>query len=357
MSETPTRGEFVLPSMDRVLYGPGTVASLIPVLEGAGGTRVLLVTSRSVVRIGLADRVASLLGRRLAGRVDDVGQFAPRGSVDNVVHAARRGEVDILLSLGGGSVIDTVKAAVLQLSLDHKVFLPHVAVPTTLSAAEFSPFFGVTDERTRTKSGASDPRLTPRAVILDAEVTLATPDWLWFGSGIRALDHAVETILAPDSDPLTDAGCLEAIRLIFRHLPFSGASSDAPIGRRQFCQVAAWLSFFGVGNITLGLSHSLGRKLGPRYDIPHGHTSAILLPHVMASTSSITGVRQTRIAAAARDRAEFDSRAEDAADAVRDLVAGLGLPTRLRDVGVPVADLHTLAAGDEKALAVLESAW
>jgi alcohol dehydrogenase len=194
--------------------------------------------------------------------------------------------------------------------------------------------------------------------ILDAELTRDTPDWLWSSSGVRALDHAVETIYASDHGPVTDATSLEAIRLLFEFLPRS--SGKESIAERQQCQLAAWLSFFGVANITLGLSHLLGRQIGPRYNVPHGYTSAVLLPRVMEALLPETIRRQALIAWAAGAAPRNDP-AEDAAAAahraVYELVDRLGLPHRLRDLNVPESDLEGLSGGRDDVLTILQAAW
>lgn len=354
---TPS-GEYVFSAIEKVSFGPGSVEQLPDELDRLMVKRALLVTTGSVVATPLAERVAGLVGDRLAGRFSDVHQHTPAGDVVALARAAESIRADLLLSLGGGSVIDAVKAAILALARDTGNFLPHIALPTTLSAAEFSDFFGVTEEETRVKSGAKNPLIQPQYVILDADLTAHTPEWLWLGSGIRALDHAVETVYAPNHQPATDATALEAIRLLFRYLPPSRdqSASDA----RQHCQIAAWLSFFGIANITLGLSHALGREIGPRYNVPHGYTSAVLLPKVMSYLLPETLDRQALVARAAGvdtgGMSEGDA-ALEAPEAVGNLVRTLGLPQRLRDLSVPQADLPALAGKREAVLHVLQEAW
>ncbi len=353
-------GEYVFPPMDKVTFGPGTVESLPQEVERLAGKRILIITTASVAaKSPLLKRVEDLLGDCHVATFSEVRQHTPSGTVVAAVEAAQANHANMLVSLGGGSVIDATKACILALARDAGAFLPHVALPTTLSASEFSPMFGVTDEKTKLKTGGSSPFVEPQLAILDVDLTEHTPDWLWLASGIRALDHAVETVYAPNHQPATDATSLEAIRLIFKHLPVSVHGEQRRAARQQ-CQIASWLSFFGVSNITLGLSHGLGREIGPRYDVPHGYTSAILLPKVMAYLLPETLERQALIAAAAgadvHGKAEPEA-AVEAPAAVSHLVAELGLPQRLRDVGVPEADLSSLAGGREDVLHVLREAW
>jgi alcohol dehydrogenase len=234
---------------------------------------------------------------------------------------------------------------------------PHVALPTTLSAAEFSPTFGVTDDVTLAKTSRRVPASAARVIVLDPDLTVYTPEWLWLSSGIRALDHAIETVYAPDHQIVADVPALEAIRLLFRHL--EAARDPSAIDDRASCQIAAWLSFFAVANITLGPSHMLGRQIGPRYGAPHGYTSAVLLPAAMTSLLPSTRREQERIARAIRHGLDADepAGAAHAAEAVYGLVDRLGLPHRLRDLKVPRDDLPSLAGGSPALLAILTAGW
>lgn len=352
-------GTYVFLPIDKVIYGPGTVTQLPAEVDRIGGSRVVVVTTTSIAeKSALVSEVQDLLDGRCVSSFSAMRQHTPSGTVTSLCEELKRSEADMVVSLGGGSVIDGVKAAVLAVARDTGEFLPHVALPTTLSASEFSPLFGVTDETTREKAGGNNPFVTPRVAILDAELTRATPDWLWFSSGIRALDHAVETVYAPDHGPVTDATALEAIRLLFEFLPQSGGTDN--LAARQECQVAAWLSFFGVANIALGLSHLLGRQIGPRYNVPHGHTSAVLLPHVMEALAPVTEDRQAliaRAAGAASQEASTQEAARSAPGAVYDLVERLSLPHQLRDLNVPETDLQLLSGGRDDVLTVLRAAW
>ncbi len=353
-------GEFVTPPVDKVAFGPGSVETLPREVERLDGKRVFIITTGSIAtKTPLLRRVEKLLGLSHAGTFSDVRQHNPSQTVVAAVAAVQQANADLIVSLGGGSVIDNAKASILALARDTGTFLPHISLPTTLSAAEFSPMFGVTDEKTHFKSGGASPFVQPQIVILDAGLTEHTPDWLWYASGIRSLDHAVETVYAPNHQPATDAGALEAIRLLFEHLPDS-TSGEQKLAARQQCMMAAWLSFFGVANITLGLSHALGREIGPYYDVPHGYTSAVLLPKVMAYLLPETLARQALIARAAgvdvRGKSEGEA-AIEAPVAVSQLVARLGLPQRLRDLGVPEGDLVKLSGGREEVLHILSEAW
>src|SRR4028119_1704132 len=175
----------------------------------------------------------------------------------------------MLVSVGGGSVVDGTKAVARQLG-----YPAQVAVPTTLSGAEWAHRVGVTDEAAGKKSGFADPQAVPPVVLLDPDATVFTPERLWLSTGIRALDHAVEGFLYGGDHPVTDVTGLEGARRLMDLLPISKARPE-DLGARAELQVAAWLSYFGPLNTPMGLSHELGRRIGASYNVPHGGTPRI----------------------------------------------------------------------------------
>jgi alcohol dehydrogenase class IV len=287
-------------------------------------------------------------------------QHTPKGDVTRAASEALAASADLLISLGGGSPIDGAKATARAMEDATGRRPMHLAIPTTLSAAEFSHLVGVTDDERKAKTGFSDVRLVPRSVILDPELTLPTPMRLWLSSGMRAMDHAVETLNSPGDHPIPDVLALEAIARLFQFLPASKAQASDLVSRGEL-QIAAWMSFFGEVNTAMGMSHILGRRIGATYDVPHGITSCITLPWVMEATAAR---RPGPVAAVARrlgggSHAGIEASptlAIGAAAAVRDLVRRLELPARLRDVGVPQEALPQIAeaaypAGEERELA------
>src|SRR5207245_11101094 len=137
---------------------------------------------------------------------------------------------------------------------------------------ESAPTHGTTDENQNRQMVMRDPRTVPRPGFLEPQATIPTPKWLWSSTGIRSLDHAVESIISPKHQPYVDTLALEAIRLIFRYLPKS-SEDPADLTSRLSCQMAAWMSYAGPISVGTGLSHAIGRVIGARYDIPHGITS------------------------------------------------------------------------------------
>ncbi|HXO58236.1 MAG TPA: iron-containing alcohol dehydrogenase, partial [Candidatus Acidoferrum sp.] len=219
-----------------------------------------------------------------------------------------------------------------------------VAVPTTLSAGEFTPGGAVTDEATRVKRRVGDARLQHRTVIYDPELCLDTPDWLWVSTGMRALDHAIEGIYSTRALPFTDTLGAEAIRMMMAHLPGSVGGGSDRLAERGWCQIAAWHSYFGGFSTGMGVSHALGHEIGPHWDVPHGVTSCITLPHVMRFMADVAPQR-FRCIAEALDVPFDDPRAAALASAgkVAAFIAGFDVPHSLKAAGVERAEIHDIA--------------
>ena len=329
---------------ERVHFGAGSLEKVEE--EARSKDRAFVVTGRSLYeKTGLIRRVEELLGARHAGTFAGMGQHTPGGAVEKAV--AESSAADLLVSVGGGSVVDGTKAVARQLG-----YPAQVAVPTTLSGAEWSHRTGVTDEAAGKKAGFADPRAVPPVVILDPETTVFTPETLWLSTGVRALDHAVEGFLYGGDHPITDVTGLEGARRLMAYLPRSRLEPE-DLGVRLELQLAAWLSYFGPMNTPMGLSHELGRRIGASYEVPHGITSCITLAPSL-------GVVKERIPEG-RWRELSEALGGEPQERVASLVAALGLPCSLREVGVPEGDLDSLAGEygprEGEARAILRAAY
>jgi len=329
---------------ERVTHGEGCVRGLPGAAARCGARRAVVITGPTVAeRTGLLWYVEQLLGPVHAGSYIGVRPHTPEETVEEAAGFAVEAESDCLVSLGGGSAIDTAKAVAHRLAAGRDAPMPHVALPTTLSAAEFTYYAGVTGAD-RVKRRIAGPTLVPREVFLDPTLTLETPATLWLSSGVKALDHALESLLGPSHHPVTDALALEAARTLFAVLP---ACADDPTAAesRGRAQVAAWMSLFSPATSRGGLSHALGHQLGAR-GVPHGVTSCVTLPAVLCFVEPVTGERQREIASALGIDGTL-------ADAVAGLVRRLGLPGRLRETTLTRAQLAEVAAtAEEEARAV-----
>lgn len=394
------QGEFTPQATPRVVFGRGALARLGDELDALGVARAFVVSGPSVAdKTDLLSRVRSILGKRWVGQYSGLSMRAP---LPRAVEAARSASdlgCDALVGVGGSTVSDAARVVAFMvkegaldaagvralgelLKVDPPITTGMVGlatvvhVPTTLSGGEFSIGKGrVLDEEAGEKIKIDHPGLHTDLVILDPEATRRTPDWLWYSTGVKALDHAIERLYARNHQPATDAPVLMAAELVFRNLQRSGGSSgdlDARLG----CQVAAWLSMMGVPNNLFGLSHAIGHAIGIRYGVPHGYTSCVTQPHVMAFNRPASAAKQAMLARAIGIdmRAQSDeAAAAEAARAVDRFIGALGMPRRIRDLDIPRDALGGLAehvarnpyahgnpipvTRPEQAMEVLELAW
>ena len=344
----PLSGEYPLTQLERVVFGAGSVGRLGEELDRLGASRALVVTGRTLGASPLLARVTGALGSRCVHVFAGARQHVPASAVDELTAAIESARADCLISFGGGSPIDAAKAAIyrrLSGVPPAVAALPHLAVPTTLSAGEFTAVAGITDDASRVKHAFVDPRLAPRVVLLDPELSVATPPWLWAASGMRAVDHAVETLYSTYQHPVSSSQAAVALELLAQHLvpSLDAAALDA----RVHCQTAAWMSVQGIAYAGLGLSHALGHQIGPRWNVAHGVTSCITLPHAMRAVARTRPDRFAAIAGALHipfDAGNPVPAAAACADAVAALVARLGMPSSLSAVGVPRSELGSVAA-------------
>jgi maleylacetate reductase len=351
------------PPMERVVYGTPLAEALAAEVERLGARAVYVMASGTLARqTDVVDSVRHVLGNRQAGLCTKIAAHTPRIDVVAAANEARAAKADLLLTVGGGSVTDAAKMVGLCfgngvskpedldafraiITADGKTERPptnaptvrSIAVPTTLSAGEFTSFAGCTDTSRHVKESYGHALLMPQVVILDPAVTVHTPEWLFLSTGIRAVDHAVEDICSINPTPFSDGTSMQALRLLSRGLPAVKAR-PADLDARLDCQLGAWMSIMGSQNgVTKGASHGIGHVLGGTADVPHGHTSCIMLPHVLRYNEPVNAARQAWVSEA------LGRPGEPAGDAVAALIASLDQPARLRDAGVKPEQLDTIA--------------
>ena len=353
------------PAMDCVVQGEAFDQAAAREVARLDARAVFVLVSRSLqANTDLPERLHAALGDRLCGVWSRTGAHTPRPDVVDAANAARAAWADLLLTLGGGSLTDAAKMIGLclgndvtataqldafsaRIEADGSLYRPPtrppglraIAIPTTLSAGEYTGFAGCTDPVRAVKESFGTALMVPRVVILDPAITVHTPEWLFLSTGIRAVDHAVEDLCSINAQPFSDATSLHALRLLSRGL-VAVKHDPAAIPARLDCQLGAWFSVVGSQNgVSKGASHGIGHVLGGTAGVAHGYTSCIMLPHVLRFNAAVTAERQRWVAEA------MGRPGAAATDIVAELVATLGLPSRLRDVGVRQDQLDQIARG------------
>lgn len=340
-----TSGSVVFSRMDQVHFGKPAAESVAQLVKANGAERVFLMASGTLNReTDEVEKVRRALGNKCVGTFDRMPAHSPRSAIVAAANQAREARADLIVTLGGGSITDGAKAVQLCLANDvasvedmerikgaTEVRPPRVrqiSIPTTLSAGEFSGIAGVTNEATKVKEMFRHPLTIPQAVILDPEVTRHTPMWLFLSTGIRAVDHCVEGVCSNESTEFTNASALHGLALLARGLPRVKAD-PADMKARLDCQIGSWLSMGGLAaGVPMGASHGIGYVLGAVFDVPHGHTSCIMLPSVMRWNRSANADSQALVAGA------MGHPGKEAGDVLDAFIRGLGMPRNLSEVKI-----------------------
>jgi alcohol dehydrogenase len=345
----------------RVVFGDGAVNELAIEAKRIGIERALVVTDKFLrEKTDTIARVEKALGARLAGVYDGV---IPDTGVDVIDRGAKMGKelrADGLISVGGGSAIDTAKGMAIVLTeggsiRDHqgtnrltRRLTPHIAVPTTAgTGSEVTLYIVVKDQERHEKMHFMEDRVIPDAAILDPSLTVGMPALLTAATGMDALTHAIEAYTAINRNPVSDGLALQAIRLITLWLQRAVTTGDDKVARGQML-IAANLAGQAFNSAGVGLVHAMAHVIGARHSVHHGTANAICLPHVMRFNNDELQARYRDVAEAlgVDTRGLSDEAAGlRAADAVATLLASVKLPSRLREVKVPEADLEACAEG------------
>jgi alcohol dehydrogenase class IV len=349
---------FVYFGPTKVVFGVGTARDVETEMAGLGCGRALVVTDPGVRKAGLVEGVLKALGGKCAGLWEDVPQDTGVGIVNRAAAYARERGADCVISVGGGSVIDTGKGICILLteggSLENiegiqlltRPQTPHIVIPTTAgTGSEVTNMAVVLDERKGQKILIVEHFNTPRIAILDPAMTQGLPPGLTASTGMDAMTHAVEALQSLQREPIADGMAMQAIRLLHRFLPICTEDGTDLMARGQV-QIAATMAGWAFGNAMVGLVHAMAHSLGAIARVPHGIANGILLPHVMAFNleEALEGYALTAEALGVREKGMDDRKAAQAAvAAVRSLLERIGHPGRLSQAGVKEEDLAKAA--------------
>ncbi|MBI3998079.1 MAG: iron-containing alcohol dehydrogenase [Armatimonadetes bacterium] len=342
-----------------VVFGPGSLARL-PEVVAPFGERLLVVSDPGIAAAGILEKVAAQV-QATGRRTEIVADVEPNPSVETVERATeayRRSGAQWILAVGGGSAMDVGKAVALLAVHPGRIgayegvgkvpgpTAPLVCVPTTAgTGSEVTIFSVITDRQRKFKMPIGSSHLLPRAAVCDPDLTVSMPQALTAATGMDALTHAVECYTNTTYHPIAKALALDAIRLIGRNLRRAYANGRDLDARAQML-LASTMAAMAFTRTRLGNVHAMSHPVGAHFDVPHGLANALLLPYVM--DWNLPGCLETFPAVAAAlgeapDGLPPRGAAAVAVDAVRQLNRDLGIPERLRDVGVTLESLPVLA--------------
>ena len=340
----------------RTFCGADALAALPRELTRLGASRAVLFCDPAMLRYAdVLGRVETALGDRFAGRFDGIREHSPVTAVEAGRRALEQARADAVVVLGGGSAIVTARAATIVLAEQRDVRelctrreasgrltsprlgapkLPQWIVPSTPVSAYARAGSAVHDPATGERLALYDPKTRAQGIFLDPGVALTAPVLLTKSSALNAFSMAVEGLQSDVDDPLAEALLTHALRMLATWLPRLESAPDNAEPRLRL-MLAALLCGQGSDYVGGGLAQALSHATGPRSSVSNGVVEAVLLPHAMRFNAPVTGARLTRVADAFDARPQADgSPADRAVAAVERVLAELGLPARLRDVGV-----------------------
>ncbi len=346
----------------KVVYGPGTATQAGSEATLLGGTRALVVTDKIIRGLGFADTVVSSLesaGVKVVQVFDEVPQDSSVQLIQQVYEDVKaKGGADICVCIGGGSVIDTTKMINLLLSeggdlmADHqgayiqsRPVQPVVVIPTTAGTGSEVTFAAVVkDHVNHMKLSFVSHFFAPSVAILDPEVTISMPAKITAFTGMDALTHAIESMHSLESEPVADALSMGAIMQINKFLPIAvkdGKNIEAR-GQMLIASMNAGLAFT---NTMVGIVHGVAHSMGGVAGVPHGLANSLILPYGMEFNLDYCTDKYAMVAYAMGVAPTADEKADAIAGIkkVRELVAKVGLPTKLSEVGVKEDQLEDIA--------------
>ncbi len=331
-------------------HGKGAIENIVPELTSRGYKKAFVCTDPDLLKFGVTGKVTELLDKAgFAYQVfDDIKANPTIENVQSGVAAFNGSGADCIVTIGGGSAMDTAKAIGIIAnnpefadvrSLEgvaptkkHAVFT--IAVPTTAgTAAEVTINYVITDVEKKRKFVCVDTNDIPEVAVVDPDMMSTMPKSLTAATGMDALTHAIEGYITKGACAISDMFHLEAIRLISRNL--RGAVENTPEGREGMA-LGQYIAGMGFSNVGLGIVHSMAHGLSALYDTPHGVACAIILPTGLEYNKSVAGKRYRAIGEAMGVQGIGEMDDEAAADAaiaaVKQLSADVGIPANLHGI-------------------------
>ncbi len=362
------RSAFEIKSTPRVTYGLRFPDACAQHINGdLACNRVFIIASASLSRnTDALERLTNALGDKVTGVHIGISPHTPIDEVAAIVTKVKDLQINCIVCLGAGSITDAAK--VIRFALANETFTiatirtlrgtrPHqyklpkttlICIPTTLSGGEYQGIAGVTDNETREKM-LFDPIRDPDLVILDPELCSTTPQRIWLSTGVRAVDHCVETLCSLQSNERADEHARRGLRTLVEAL-IRCKEDPQDLKALHQCQVAVIDAMRAVScGVPMGASHAVGHQLGP-LGVPHGETSCVMLPAVCAfNTREPVNVQKqaevvelllkTPAMTSLLQRKGYDSTKAQLAEILDIFLRDLDMPRTLREVGVE---------GDEK---------
>jgi aldehyde dehydrogenase (NAD+) len=338
----------------KIVFGVDSSKDVEIEMSSLGGTKAVVVTDKGIINAGLIDHIVKALGKKCAGVFSDVPQDTGVEVVDAGAAFAKKNGADLVVSVGGGSVIDTAKGMCILLTeggnlrdfngvqLLSRPQTPHVVIPTTAgTGSEVTNVAVIMDKEMGQKRLVVENFNVPRLAILDPKMTVKLPKLMTAGTGMDAMTHAVESLHALPHEPITDALGIHAIRMLYKFLPVCVENGTDLLARGQV-QIAATIAGWAFGIAGVGNVHALAHSIGAVAHVPHGIANGILLADCMEFNLESCPEAYAMVAEAfgIRDKGMDDMDAAKAAiAAMREFTKKISHPQRLSEFKVKEDDI------------------
>ncbi len=345
-----------------VIFGAGSLERLSDLADSFGSQRFILCANHSLRANGHIASIENALGKRLVAIYDRVQPHVQDVQLGEVVALAIEKKVDALIGMGGGSPIGMAKAA--AASLDERIgeqsiplysqtdqsHFSVIAIPTTYAGSEMTPTYGIThtNENPPRKVTYNNPKILPKLVIYDPNLTLDLPPEMTASTGINALAHCIEALYSIKRNPLSTLAATSAVYYIFNSLLRCYTNADDSDARTDML-LGSHLAGLSLASVTMGLHHGLCHVLGGSANVSHGIANSIILPHAIRFNAEATATQLLPAAEAIGIPLSGISPTvviEAMVQRIFHLIAQMNLPRHLRDAGVGLqeSDLPRLAS-------------
>ena len=332
-----------------VIFGSGSLQRLSEWVDRNGVNKIMLCANPSLQVGGKIKFVESILGKRLAVVFDRVQPHVQDLQVDEIVAVAVAKDVDAFVAMGSGSSVGIAKAASAACSKKMDRDYQVLAIPTTYAGSEMTPVYGITrtQEDPPRKVTSHNPKVIPRLVIYDPNLTLDLPPAITASTGINALAHCIEALYSIRRNPLSTAAATSGVKHIFNALLRCYTHPD-DLNARSEMMLGSHLAGLSLASVTMGLHHGLCHVLGGTANVPHGIANSILLPHVIRFNADVTAKQLLTVAAEMEIPITGISpiiAIEAMVQKLFHFIGQMNLPQHLRDSGVGLrqSDLPLLA--------------
>ncbi|MEM3816038.1 MAG: iron-containing alcohol dehydrogenase, partial [Candidatus Bathyarchaeia archaeon] len=348
---------FQLPK--KIIFGMNSSRLIGVEVKALSGSKVLLVTDNNLRTVGVTREIEEVLSEEdLVFEIfSDIKAEPNIEFAEKVAEFARKNRYDLVVGVGGGSVLDMAKVASIAITnpgsvrsyigvdLVKKPGLPKILMPTTAgTGSEVTRVAVITLEDEEAKSAIISPYLISDVAIVDPKLTFSMPQKITASTGLDALSHALEAIMAVNANPITDALALQAIKVISEYLPRSYRSGD--VESRVNMSLGSLMAGMAFANSWVCLGHALAYSFSVAYKVPHGVSCGLALPYAFKFNMPAISHKIPQIAEAIglpREAAADNKLGELIMHRLLSLLADLNVPRRLKDVGVPESDIEKIA--------------